>query len=552
LIGTGQSGKFATLLRYWHTLRHLRPVQFYGRLWFRAVKPRPNLDPPPPLSGIGPDWKNPAERRPSLLGPRQFLFLNVAGSLDELAWDGAEPDKLWRYNQHYFDDLTAHESASRRGWHRSLIEDWIAGNPPGLGTGWEPYPLSLRIINWIKWSLAGNDATPSASASLAVQARWLEKRIEWHLLGNHLLINAKALLFAGHYFCGIEARRWRERAVRILLEQLPQQILDDGAQFELSPMYHLLACEDVLDIINLLHAQSADLTAKESELELLCRSLLPDMLGWASAMLHPDGKVAQFNDCAFDVGPDFKAIKAYAGRLGFATDAQSPDSLLLPASGYARMTKGDMIVIVDVAPVGADYLPGHAHADTLSFEVSLGSQRVFVNGGTSVYGTGPERVRQRGSEAHNTVVVDGRNSSDVWSGFRVGRRARIIDRTFLLSNDNCRVSGAHDGYRFLSSRAIVRREWIITDGQLVINDYLDDASLPANAYFHLHPDIDVTLDNPLSGTLALPDGRICRWESKTAAAVRPSLWNPEFGKSHPASQLVFPLAGGHASLTLSW
>lgn len=516
------------------------------------VKPRPNLDPPPPPSAIGIGWEKPAERRPSLLAPRRFFFLNVAGSLDELGWDGSEPDKLWRYNQHYFDDLTADGSASRHDWHRSLIDDWIAGNPPGQGTGWEPYPLSLRIINWIKWSLAGNDISSRASASLAVQARWLEKRIEWHLLGNHLLINAKALLFAGHYFCGAEAKRWRDRAVRILTEQLPQQILEDGAQFELSPMYHLLACEDVLDIINLLNAHSEDLTAKEHELDTLCRSLVPDMLGWASAMLHPDGRVAQFNDCAFDVGPDFKAISAYAERLGFASEVQSAGSLLLAASGYARIVGGDMVVIVDVASVGADYLPGHAHADTLSFEASLGSQRLFVNGGTSIYGTGPERIRQRGSEAHNTVVVDGQNNSDVWSGFRVGRRAHIIDRMFLLSNGNCRVSGTHDGYRFLSRKAMVRREWAIAGDQLVIEDHIGDPNLPANAHFHLHPDIAVTLDDPHRGTLGLPDGRICRWESTTAGAIRPSQWNPEFGISRLSSQLVFPLVDGHASFTLHW
>jgi hypothetical protein len=33
------------------------------------------------------------------------------------------------------------------------------------------------------------------------------------------------------------------------------------------------------------------------------------------------------------------------------------------------------VLILDVAPVGPDYLPGHAHADTLSFELSLFGQR---------------------------------------------------------------------------------------------------------------------------------------------------------------------------------
>ncbi|WP_170265742.1 hypothetical protein [Thiohalocapsa marina] len=33
----------STWQRYWHTLRHLRPVQFYGRLWFRLYRPRPQV-----------------------------------------------------------------------------------------------------------------------------------------------------------------------------------------------------------------------------------------------------------------------------------------------------------------------------------------------------------------------------------------------------------------------------------------------------------------------------------------------------------------------------
>ncbi|GAB1458705.1 hypothetical protein MASR2M50_04790 [Thauera sp.] len=35
--------------RYWHTLRHLRPVQFYGRVWFRYSRPKPDLRAAPAL-----------------------------------------------------------------------------------------------------------------------------------------------------------------------------------------------------------------------------------------------------------------------------------------------------------------------------------------------------------------------------------------------------------------------------------------------------------------------------------------------------------------------
>ena len=73
-----------------------------------------------------------------------------------------------------------------------------------------------------------------------------------------------------------------------------------------------------------------------------------------------------------------------------------------------------MVAMLDVGPIGPDYLPGHAHADTLSFELSLHGRRVLVNSGTSVYGIGAERLRQRGTAAHNTLTVDGADSSEVW------------------------------------------------------------------------------------------------------------------------------------------
>ncbi|MEN9780004.1 MAG: hypothetical protein RL014_1152 [Pseudomonadota bacterium] len=91
-------------------------------------------------------------------------------------------------------------------------------------------------------------------------------------------------------------------------------------------------------------------------------------------------------------------------------------------SGYVRLDNGPAVALLDVAPVGPDYLPGHAHADTLSFELSVGAQRVLVNSGTSCYGSSAERLRQRGTAAHNTVVVNGQDSSEVWGGFRVARR----------------------------------------------------------------------------------------------------------------------------------
>src|SRR5690606_3552585 len=121
-----------------------------------------------------------------------------------------------------------------------------------------------------------------------------------------------------------------------------------------------------------------------------------------------------------------------------------------------RICSGPVTAFLDLAPVGPDYLPGHAHADTLSFELSVGGERVFVDSGTSTYQAGQVRDFQRSTRAHNTVVIDGLNSSDVWGAFRVGQRARVFDVLVQETEGYLFVSAAHDGYRRLPGRVIHR------------------------------------------------------------------------------------------------
>ncbi|MFO7639734.1 MAG: heparinase, partial [Candidatus Competibacteraceae bacterium] len=137
------------LSRYFHTLRYLRPVQFYGRLWFRLYRPHPDRRPAPPLRPVVGPWITPPVGEPCLHGPATFRFLDQTRTLAAPGdWNRPDWDKLWLYNLHYFDDLNAAGAADRRDWQRALIARWIADNPPGHGNGWEPYPLSLRIVNW--------------------------------------------------------------------------------------------------------------------------------------------------------------------------------------------------------------------------------------------------------------------------------------------------------------------------------------------------------------------------------------------------------------------
>lgn len=538
----------SSLSLYFHTLRYLRPTQLAARLWLSVHRPTIDARSAPPLRPLRASYAEPVAAAATLVAPRTFRFLNVerqcASATD---WQPAGADKLWVYNLHYFDDLNAAASATRASWHEELLTRWVAENPPGQGDAWEPYPTSRRIVNWVKWALRGNLLATPIVQSLAVQARWLAKRLEYHLLGNHLLTNAKALLHAGLYFAGPEAESWRETALRIIAREMPEQVLEDGGHFELSTQYHAAALEDLLDMINLQQAYGLQPAAAwtAAALRMQC---------WLEVMSHPDGGIAFFNDSAFGIAPSAADLAAYLGRLGQPAPFHPQDQVVrLRSSGYVRMQCGPALLLCDCAAVGPDYLPAHAHADSLSFELSLCGERLFVNSGTSQYGVGPERQRQRSTAAHNTVVVDGENSSEVWGGFRVARRARTVVHE-VVPGPTPLVEASHDGYRRLAGRNEHRRRWSLEEQSLRIVDHISGELRVAEAWFHLHPLVEAKLHDACGVELLREARCVARMTFEGAAGVeiRSGHWHPNFGVALANQCIVARFAAHSLTTTICW
>jgi uncharacterized heparinase superfamily protein len=528
------------LANYFHTLRYLRPVQIFGRIRFKLYRPRPDERAAPALRASSEPFAAPVRAPASMLAPDRFRLLNLEGTCSVAAdWSGQGRSQLWTYNLHYFDDLNAAGAASRRSWHERLVERWIEENPPGAGIGWDPYPVSRRVVNWIKWSLGGNLLSLKARQSLAVQVRWLTRRIESHLQGNHLLANAKALVYAGLYFEGAEPERWLRRGSSIMQAEIAEQVLADGGHFERSTMYHAGFVEDMLDTIGIMQAYGCSVDA-------VWRETLARTMAWLEAMSHPDMGIAFFNDAAFGIAPSAAQLRDYAARLNVPLEASGRTGVrrLMP-SGYISIELPPFFLVCDVAPIGPDHLPAHAHADTLSFEMSYKGRRVFVNSGTSEYGRSDERERQRGTAAHNTLVLDGENSSEVWAGFRVARRsrARLID--VRTEGTSFKVTGEHDGYRRLRGRNVHRRSWKLSAHELLIEDIVDGRFCSAECYFHLHPEIQVRRGQGLDLQLSDSHGLLLemRFEGAAIVDVADSTWHPEFGVASPSRCIVARLAG---------
>lgn len=550
------------LFRYYYTLSTLRPVQIYGRLWFRLYRPSIRQGDPPTVRTVTGNWEAPACRLPSMSGPESFTFLSHTAHLTGPAsWNDPAQAKLWLYNLHYFDDLNAAKAEERTAWHQAFIERWVRENPPTAGNGWEPYPTSLRLVNWIKWALAGNPLPPAAVESLASQAHHLAQRLEYHLLGNHIFVNAKALIFAGTFFQGPEADGWRRTGLRILEREIREQVLPDGGHFELSPMYHSLILEDLLDLYNLARAYPNTFSAEEGK---RWEGVIGKMRRWLKVMCHPDGEIAFFNDAAWEISPNPAELEAYAARLRLGPCEEPVEGIThLKESGYIRLQRGPAVALLDVGEIGPRYLPGHAHADTLSFELSLFGKRVLVNSGTSTYKPSPQRERERATTAHNTVVVDGADSSEVWASFRVARRARPLGLEVEERGEGrLIVRCAHDGYRRLPSRTIHRREWSLSTEELTVRDSLEHAVSSAPepkpksvARFHCSPEVVVVSPlaeayNPLKLTIG---EHLVRWESgKVPIVVEPAQFHPQFGGSRENRCITVPILERSVAVHIRW
>jgi len=494
------------------------------------------------------EWLEPTVRVRSHFDDGTCEFLGVRHALQSAGWDAPFIGKLWRYNLHYFDDLLSGDSGQRLEGQAQLLDRWIAENPPARGTGWEPYPTALRIVNWCKWILRYGSPSDAHAHSLAVQVRWLERRLEYHLLGNHLWVNGKALVFAGAFFIGPESDRWLRQGLRILRRELGEQVLADGAHFERSPMYHALFVEDLLDLCNLAKAYAGRIPDEDTR---GWATAALRMLAWLQAVSHGD-LLAHFNDVAQGIAPIPSSLLDYADRLCLGPPAEWPSAgVMLAGAGLVRLEAGTAALIADVAPIGPDYMPGHGHADTLSFELSLGGHRVFVNEGTSTYDPGPERLRQRGTAAHNTVVVDEADSSEVWSSFRVARRARIIESLLGGDGRSLVLAGAHDGYRRLRGKVTHRRSWRLEADQLEISDELHGRFDSAEARMLIAPGWEANVHGA-AVRLVGPGGTVtCRADSGVLR-LEPAEYHAGFGSVTPTRRICVRLPDGQLRVCIEW
>lgn len=362
-------------------------------------------------------------------------------------------EALASYEHAYVRDLPAHLLSRPLDAYDLAIGDeaWLA-----------PFPAAVRARTL---AIAVRLGSTGVAAFLAEAARAVLLQLELPLMGNHLLEDAIGLVAASVALEGAEARLWGAVGKAVLRRQLDAQFLSDGGHFERSATYHGWLVTALLELIELYRA--AGIPVPE-HLAIAVRRAL----SWIERVQGPDGSWPLFNDAALDACLLPAEILAFAEGVGVASTRREAHSRIdnLAATGWIVARAPNAVLVADVGPVGAAYQPGHAHADSLTFELWVAGKRAIVDFGVAQYGAGPARVDTRSTRMHNTVVVDHADSSEVWSAFRVGRRAQARLLTCAPSARASMWSAEHRGYAYLPGSPVHRRTWTLSEQALEVED----------------------------------------------------------------------------------
>ena len=522
-----------SIARYWRTLKYLRISQIFYLLVHRVIPQKSLLRQPDADVSIRPsdglpqvqEWQPALARKIIETGHVEFVR-ELPQAFENIPWSAQETSRRQIYHANYCDFLNVDLSSIRDTelLHRAIeiAVDWCEQNSTGKEMGWHPFFVSLRVVNWLKFlvrnaarakELGDGKEIELLLKSVRIQVLSLESRLERELLANHLLKNAKALVFAGALLEAPESIRWSTLGQRLLVEQLAEQILPDGGHIERSPMYHAWVLDHLQDLQNLFVSCPPVLPGCATQVS----RCIERMSFYLSQIIHPDGEIPLLNDSQLGVTRPSSEILGDAG-LSARTDDIGVSVQVFAESGYAviRDCDSDSFLIFDCGRVGPDYQPGHGHADVLSFELTLHGKRVIVDTGVSSYEPSAERHYERSTAAHNTVRIDNVDQAEIWGSFRIGRRPSVSAIGTRSIAGSQFVQGAHFGYKQLGlvhSRAIVHLQ---SNAWVFVDRITGGGRHKVDSFFHFHPDIELTQISE-SGACS-PDVMMPRWSFRVNQA----------------------------------
>ncbi len=445
-------------------------------------------------------------------------------------------------------------------YRRKLIDsvmDWIASNPLAReGTpSTRTIDTGIRCMNWIQLLpfLLAEDALTDQEArtmidSLSAQfANLRERYILKYTLSNWGVLQTTAFC-AGYAWMGqllppgLEAWAWQE-----LQTQLRLQILEDGAHWEQSPMYHVEVLNACVRLLTQLYAaQKAGLSlCQEARFALDAGTSSPERkagpgegagseAGWLvravrvlsrHVLYTADPALMQLPQCDSDV-TDVRDVLARAaallsdagiyrwgagetldmdsvwqlGAAGIAAfEAQRPQTPVrcswnCPQSGTVTLrsdwTARANFTALKNSPLGSS----HGHADQTHLTLYCQGKPFLVDSGRYTYREDdPLRTQLKAPAAHNVCVIDGQSGGTPDGSWNYSDYAEIIPHYFAeQGNAHFAEMTFHGSLRDGTPYQITRRLFVLDEGVwLSVQDVICPGKHQVKEYFHLAQGVTV-------------------------------------------------------------
>ncbi|MEK7524342.1 MAG: alginate lyase family protein [Patescibacteria group bacterium] len=450
---------------------------------------------------------------------------------------------------------------------RELISDWILKNPVTFGVNWKcTMDVAIRACNFtVAWYfLRDSKAWKTGSwqktflTSMVEHGKFIFTNLEYGpgFNSNHLLADITGLLFLGVLFPEFkEADAWKKKALHALETEMQKQVYQDGVDFEASIPYHRLVCE--FFGLSALLAQSNGIQFSDDYLEKLEK-----MFEFVWHYTKPNGLAPQIgdnDDGRLFIFEDFfnwerrdhrylldLAKKLFPLNKKFDhTGRQKPSAAFVQAGIYI-MRHDDFYCLIDAGTNGQNGNGGHAHNDTLSFELAVHGQDFIIDPGTYVYTSDPKaRNKFRGTRMHNTVMIAdeemNRFRSDSLFSMHDDAQPKVNQWESNESHDF--LDAEHNGYQRLKRPVTHHRTFELDKKK---NEFKITDSFTGHGHhtlewnFHFAPEVEVKkLDDKITATvkgktltIQLPH------ELGASAEIREDEVSPSYGVKEKAKVLT--------------
>lgn len=435
-------------------------------------------------------------------------------------WDAEAPNREWTEELHSFEWLwhfnarAGHDTSKHAGW---LVNSWLERHRKCDGLPWESHILGRRMVAWFaNWSLITGTADmvwrSSLLLSMARQVRHLRRSAASAPAGLPRLTSAWSLAMAG--LCMPNEKKSWEKGIALLERELQIQVMADGGHVSRSPEIQLQVLCDLLMLRDAIRGRNM---AVPNRLQHTIDRMAPAI----EFFRHGDGRLSFFNGSGEG---DKAAIETVVASDKVITSPLSH----LPYTGFHRLQAKKTLLLMDAGAPPAGPHSTRAHAGCLSFELSVGKNRIVTNCG-NISIQGPEwQDALRATPAHSTLVVNDCSSAgfvdDGWSRKLLGPRMtggpQKVTSVRRRKDVGLWLDASHDGYAekfgliherrlFLAAQGNdLRGEDTLsaaegTDHGAAVIDVVDDAVVR----FHLHPDVKASLARDKSSILLLLPNR---------------------------------------------